>query len=264
MTYREKQYNTMLLKVEDHVATVQFNRPEVRNAVNAEMIAERLEIFKGVAADPDVRVVILTGGEEFYCAGGDLGLFRGFGVKEARDWADRVVDGIRLLAELPKPTIAAIAGYAFGGGLENALACDLRIATEDALFCQPEINVGIFPGGSGTQRLPQNISLCKAKELVFFGKPIDAKTALEIGLINRVVPKGQLLESAQEWAKKLAKKPPFALRMAKMALNAAWNNDVETGMKLETNAWAMTFGTEDQKEGMNAFLEKRKPEYTGR
>lgn len=264
MSYRDKKYNTMLVTVEDNIAIVQFNRPEVLNAVNAEMTVERFEIFSEIAQDPEVRVVIVTGGEKVYCAGGDLVPFSNFGVKEARDWADRVVASQRLLVDMPKPTIAAVAGYAMGGGMENMLACDLRIAAENAKFAQPEINVGIFPGAGGTQRLPQNISLCKAKEMIFFGEMIDAQTALNLGLINIVVPLSELMETAKKWAKKLAKKPPFSLRMAKMAINAAWSCDIETGSRLETDAWTMTYGTEDQKEGMKAFLEKRKPVFKGR
>ncbi|NPV26476.1 MAG: enoyl-CoA hydratase/isomerase family protein [Firmicutes bacterium] len=264
MSYRDKKYNTMLVTVEDDIAIIQFNRPEALNAVNEEMSYERLEIFAGVAQDPEVKVVIITGGEKVYCAGGDLVSFSKFGVVEARAFADRVVANQKLLADMPKPTIAAVAGYAFGGGMENVLMCDLRIAADNAKFALPEINVGIFPGGGGTQRLVQNISICKAKEMIFFGEPIDAQTALALGIINKVVPLAELMDTAKAWAKKLAKKPPIALRMAKMAINAAWSCDIDTGLKLESDAWAMVYGTEDQKEGMRAFIEKRKPNFKGR
>ncbi|NPV27491.1 MAG: hypothetical protein HPY81_08665 [Firmicutes bacterium] len=262
-SYRYKQYKNMLVTVEDNIAIVQFNRPKALNAVNEEMLNERLEILRGVAQDSEVRVVILTGGEKVFCAGGDLVSFSQYGVIEARQFADLVLAHHRLLAELPKPTIAAVAGYAFGGGMENVLLCDLRIAADNAKFALPEINVGIFPGGGGTQRLPQNVSLCRAKEMVFFGEPIDAHTALALGIINRVVPLAELMDTAKAWAKKLVKKPPLALRLAKMALNAAWSCDIETGLRLESDAWAMVFGTQDQKEGMRAFLEKRKPVFKG-
>lgn len=263
MSYRDKKYNTMLLTVEDNIAVVQYNRPEARNAVNLEMVNERMEIFNGIARDPEIKVVILTGGEKVFCAGGDLVPFTKFGVKEAREWADEVLASICFFSDMPKPTIAAVAGYAFGGGMEYVLACDLRIATDNAKFALPEINVGIFPGAGGTQRLPQNVSICQAKEMIFFGEPIDAQTALNLGIVNKVVPVAELMDTAKAWAKKLAKKPPVSLRLAKMAINAAWSCDIQTGLKLETDAWSMTYGTEDQKEGMNAFLEKRKPVFKG-
>lgn len=263
MSYRDKKYNTMLVTVEDNIAIVQLNRPEALNAVNEEMSLERMEIFTEIAQDDEVRVVIITGGEKVYCAGGDLVSFSKYGVKEARDFADRVVANQKLIVDLAKPTIAAVAGFAFGGGMESVLACDLRIAADNTKFCLPEINVGIFPGGGGTQRLVQNVSICKAKEMIFFGEPIDAQTALALGIINKVVPLAELMTTAKAWAKKLASKPPIALRMAKMAINAAWSCDIDTGLKLETDAWAMLYGTEDQKEGMRAFLEKRKPVFKG-
>ncbi|NPV27340.1 MAG: enoyl-CoA hydratase [Firmicutes bacterium] len=263
MSYRDKKYNTMLVTIEDNIAIIQYNRPEALNATNEEMINERIEIFAEVGKDPEIKAVIITGGEKVFCAGGDLVSFSKFGVVEARQFADKVVASQRLFVDMPKPTIAAVAGYAFGGGMESVLACDLRIAADNARFALPEINVGIFPGGGGTQRLVQNISICKAKEMIFFGEPIDAQTALELGIVNKVVPVNELMDTAKTWAKKLAKKPPIALRMAKMAINAAWSCDLETGLKLETDAWSMLYGTADQKEGMRAFIEKRKPVFNG-
>lgn len=264
MSYRDKKFNTMLVTVEDGIAVVQFNRPDAMNAVNEEMSYERLEVFGGVSKDPEVRVVIITGGEKVFCAGGDLVWFSKFGVVEAREFSERIMANQKLVSEMPKPTIAAVAGFAFGGGMETVMMCDLRIAAENAKFALPEINAGVFPGNGGTQRLVQHTSICKAKEMIFFGEPIDAQTALNMGIVNKVVPGEELMETAKTWARKLAKKPPFALKMAKLAINAAWSCDYDTGLKFEADAWALTFGTEDQKEGMRAFIEKRKPAFKGR
>jgi len=254
----------MLVTVEDHIATVQFNRPESLNAINNEVNRERVEIFTALGQDPDVRVVILTGGEKVFSAGGDLLAISKYSIVDARAHADINCAGQRALADMPKPTIAAIAGYAMGGGAENVLLCDLRIAADNAKIACSEINVGIFPGGGATHRLVQNVSMCKAKEMLFFGSTIDAQTALELGLVNKVVPVSELMSTAKEWAQKLARKPPFTLKMLKAVINANWGADNETAMRVEQDAWTCIFGSEDAKEGMNAFVEKRKPEYKGK
>lgn len=263
MSYRDKEYKYMKVTIDGEIAIIQYNRPEALNAANAALVMERNEACFEAGQDPEIKVVIMTGNDKAYSAGGDLAAMVSFGVKEAREFADKVTTSSLSLTNMPKPTIAMIAGFCFGGGFENALCCDLRIAAENAKFACPEINVGIFPGAGATQRLPQHISLSKAKELVFLGEVIDAKTALDLGLVNKVVPLDQLKEATMEIARKLCKKPPFSLRMAKEALNAAWSTSLEKGMQIETDGWAMTYGTKDQKEGMTAFLEKRKPVYTG-
>ncbi len=262
--YREKRYNTMNIEFEDALAIVRFDRPDARNAVNREMSLERMEIFSSLSADESVRVVIVTGDDTAYCAGGDLASFASFGAPEALEWSGRGVAYQKVFSEMPKPTIAAVAGYAYGGGMESVLMCDLRIAADTARFALPEINVGIFPGGGGTQRLAQSLPIARAKELIFLGGSIDAREALELGLVNRVVPAPALLEEARSWAGKLLKKPPLALRAAKMAVNAAYSAGILSGMALEAQAWAALYGTADQKEGMNAFLEKRKPHFLGK
>jgi enoyl-CoA hydratase len=264
MDYLTKEYHTMQVSVNDHIAVVRFNRPEAMNAANVEMSYERLEIYSGLSKDEDVRVVIITGDEKAYCAGGDLAAFSKFDVDQAQTFGERGVEYQRLLMDMPKPTIAAVAGYAFGGGMENVLLCDLRIAADNAKFALPEINVGIFPGGGGTQRLVQNVSVCRAKELIYFGKTIDAQTALNMGLLNAIVPLSELMKTAMEWAEKLCKKSPISLEKAKSAINAAWNVDIYKGMEMETLAWASMYSTQDQKEGMEAFLQKRKPTFIGK
>lgn len=264
MLYRHKNYNTMKIVFKDEIAIVYFNRPEALNAANIEMSYERLEIFKGLSDDPEVKVVIITGNNKAYCAGGDLAAFSEFDSEDAKTFAKRGLEYQKVLMDMPKPTISAIAGYAFGGGMENVLLCDLRIAANNAKFALPEINVGIFPGGGATQRLVQNVSICKAKEMIFLGEPIDAEKAYEMGIVNKVVPIEKLMEEALDMATKLCAKPPLSLSKAKHAINSAWGNDIYSGMELEIDAWANIYSTYDQKEGMNAFLEKRKPEFKGK
>ena len=264
MTYKEKQFNTMKVESDGGIAVVRFDRPEAMNAANEEMSHERLEIFSALAADDSVRVVIVTGSEKAYCAGGDLAAFSKFEVADAQVWAQRGLAYQKVLSEMPKPTIAAIAGYAYGGGLENVLMCDLRVAADNAKFALPEINVGIFPGGGGTQRLTHNLPVALVKEMIFLGRTLEAEEALRFGLVNKVVPLESLMEEAMGWAKKLLRKPPLALNAAKTAINAAYSADLATGLNLEAQAWAALYGTRDQKEGMGAFLEKRKPAFTGK
>lgn len=263
MNYREKKYNTMKVEFRDEIAIVSFDRPDALNAANIEMSYERLEIFSGVSEDPKVKVVIITGNEKAYCAGGDLAAFSKFDVEDAEEFARRGMEYQKVLMDMPKPTIAAVAGYAFGGGMESVLLCDLRITATNARFALPEINVGIFPGGGATQRLVQNISICQAKEMIFLGEPIDAEKAYEMGIVNKVVPVEELMEEALEMASKLCAKPPLSLSKAKHAINSAWGTDIYSGMELEIDAWANIYSTYDQKEGMEAFLEKRKPKFKG-
>lgn len=263
MSYREQTYSTMKLTFEDGVAIVRFNRPEAMNAANVEMSYERVEIYRNLAGDDAVRAIIVTGGENVYCAGGDLAAFAKFNKEEAQVFINRGIEYQKLLMDMPKPTIAAVAGYAYGGGMENVLLCDLRIAADTAKFALPEIGVGIFPGGGATQRLVQNIPIAKAKEMIFFGKPIDAQEANALGIVNKVVPVEELIEEAKSWAKRLLRLSPVSLRAAKQAVNQAWNVDIYRGMQLEADAWVELFTTYDQKEGMQAFLEKRRPEFKG-
>lgn len=264
MSYRDKKFNTMLVTVEDDIAIIQFNRPEAMNACNDEMSFERVEVWEEVGRDPEIKAVIITGSGNNFCAGGDLKALSTFDVPTATSLNDRMKAHQRALNDMDKPTIAAVQGFAYGGGMEVVLMCDLRIAAENAKFALPEINVGIYPGSGGTQRLVQNVSICRAKEMIYFGEPIDAQTALSLGIINKVVPLPELMDSARAWARKLVRKPPYAMKMVKTAINSAWGSSMETGMKIDSAGWVLTFGTEDQKEGARAFLEKRKPVYKGR
>ncbi|MDR1160169.1 MAG: enoyl-CoA hydratase/isomerase family protein [Syntrophomonadaceae bacterium] len=264
MSYRDKKYEFMIVTVdEDGIAIIQHNRPDALNAIHAPLNLEKNEIYKEVIADPGVKVVITTGNDRAFCAGGDLKAFANYGVKDARLFIDRSRESSFLLQNMAKPTIAMVAGICMGGGLENVLAHDLKIAADNAKFALPEINVGIFPGAGATQRLPQLMSLSKAKELVFLGETFDAQTALDLGIVNKVVPLADLKEETMKLARKLASKPLFSLRLAKEALNAAWNCSADQGTIIETHGWSMCYGTKDQKEGMQAFIEKRKPVFKG-
>lgn len=264
MDYKNKKYNTMQVTIEGPIALVRFHRPEAMNAANVEMSFERLEIFQGIAQDDSVQAVIVTGNDKAYCAGGDLEAFSTFSVAEAQEFWRRGLEYQRVFSDMNKPTIAAVAGYAFGGGFENVLMCDLRIAADNAKFGLPEINVGIFPGGGGTQRLIQNVPIAIAKEMIFLGKTLDAEEALALGLVNKVVSIDELLNEAMTWAKKLVNKPALAIKAAKISINSAYSTDIQTGLNLEGLAWTALYGTHDQKEGMRAFLEKRKAQFQGK
>ncbi len=264
MSYRDKQYNTIIMKYVGNVAIMQFNRPEALNAVNMEMALERNEVYHNINADPEIKVLILTGNERAYCAGGDLAAFANYNEPEAYEYAMRTVSNQRYAMSIRPVIIAAVAGYCFGGGMESALAADLRIAADNAVFSQPETSVGILPGGGGTQRLIQNISICRAKELIIMGSRIDAQTAYDWGIVNKVVPVDQLMDTAMEWAQKISRRPTIAIESAKNLINQAWGTKTYDGLQAEGEAWAKLFSTEDQKEGARAFLEKRKPVFKGK
>jgi len=248
----------------DHIAVITINRPEVLNAINEETIQELLFEVNDANRDDNIKTIIVTGaGDRSFCAGLDLKF-----IKDANPI--KMFKIVRLLHELTlsleegsKPTIAAVNGYALGGGLEIALACDMRIASENAMLGQPEINLGFFPGGGGTQRLPRLVGKAIAKELIFTGKMIDAKTAESIGLVNKVVPLDKLMTTAEEFAKELIGKPPLALALAKLLVNSSLNLDIRTGLAYEAALIALISATEDFKEGVTAFLEKRRPKFKG-
>lgn len=264
MSYREKKYEFLLHSYQDHVATVQFNNPASMNACNNTMAAERLELIRELAADPDIRVIVFKGNEKAFCAGGDLSRMVTYDTVDSYYHSMRNLELHQLMESMSPITIAAVSGFCLGGGMEFALACDLRIAAENAKFGQTEVNVGIFPGASATQRLVQSLPIGKAKEMILLGGQIKADEALRWGLVNDVVPLEQLMDTAYEWAAKLCKKPAFSLALANRCINNAWGQPTIKGLEFELNSWSMLYGTHDQKEGMEAFLNKRKPEYNGR
>jgi enoyl-CoA hydratase/carnithine racemase len=256
---------TVLYEVAGHVATVTLNRPDVRNAMNTAMREELLRCFTALATDDDVRVVVVTGaGERAFSAGADIREFvepqAPVQLREQR----RRLDFRQVMDRCPQPIIAAIRGVALGGGLELALACDIRIAADDALLGLTEINLAIIPGGGGTQRLPRLIGRGKALEMILTGTRIGAAEALRLGLVERVVPAGDVLTAAFALARDLAGKSPIALRYAKEAVVKGLQLPLADGIRLENDLSTLLRTTEDRVEGARAFLEKRKPNWKGR
>ena len=255
-------YKNLLLSKEDGIGIVTINRPQVLNALNTEVYSELNEMFTEIEHDPEIRVIIITGaGDKAFAAGVDILEMKDKNSVDIRRfitvarWAgDRVYN-------LSKPVIAAINGYAFGGGNELALACDLRIASENAQFGQQEINVGVVPGGGAIPRLTQLVGMARAKEIVFTGDVIDARSALQMGIINKIVPPDKLMEEAKALAKKLLSKSSVTLSYAKKAFNTGVDLNLAAALDLDECYFARCFATEDQKEGMKAFTEKRKPEF---
>ncbi|MGY4113274.1 enoyl-CoA hydratase [Aeribacillus sp. SP014] len=250
--------------IEQHVAVVTINRPPV-NPLNSKVFKELVTIFNELEENSQVRVIILTGsGEKAFVAGADINEMADLDLVGMMNMNRVSREAFSKIENASKPVIAAINGLALGGGLELALACDLRICSEKAKFAFPEVGLGIIPGGGGTQRLQKIVGQGIAKELLYFGDMFDANRALELHIVNKVVPGEELLATAKQWAEKLAQKPPVALRMLKIAVNAGSNADLETGLTLEASSFANAFSTEDRKEGLKAFAEKRKPVYVGK
>jgi enoyl-CoA hydratase len=251
-------FANLLVETHDRIATVTVNRPKVLNALDEATLKELDRAFASFATDPEVKVVILTGaGEKAFVAGGDIAVMQPLGPVAARDFARMAQKILDRIENSPKPVIAAVNGYALGGGCELAMACDLRIASESARLGQPEINLGIIPGWAGTQRLSRLVGKGRAKELLFTGEMIDAREAWRIGLVNRVVPATELMAATRELAGKIAGKGGLALSLAKEAVNRGLEIDLERANASEADLFGLCFATEDQKEGMLAFLEKR-------
>jgi len=247
------------------IATITLNRPEALNAFSKEVIEEILKALEDVKADENTRVVILTGaGEKAFSAGADIKAMKGMNALKARELSlmgEKLCDA---LENLEKPVIAAINGYALGGGLEVAMACDIRIASENARMGQTEINIGLIPGWGGTQRLTRLIGKTKAKELIFTGKIVDAKTAEQLGIVNMVVPTEKFRETVQQFAAELASKAPVALKVAKALINKGSEISLDAAIALEREGFGVVASTEDLQEGVSAFIEKRKPTFKGK
>jgi enoyl-CoA hydratase/carnithine racemase len=257
-----REWDTLRLAVDDRdVATITVDRPDRMNAMNVETI-EALSEALDAAEAAEARVLVLTGaGEEAFVAGADISHMKELSTPEALVYAEMGHEICDDLESFPAPTIAAINGYAFGGGLELALACDLRVASERAILGQTEIDLGIVPGWGGTQRLPRLVGDELARRLVFFGDRVDAEDAHEMGLVGDVVAHGELEECVTELAHELSAKPRFALQAAKDLLNARYETSQEGALALERRTWSGLFGTHDQREGMDAFLDKRDPAF---
>ncbi|MCS7082139.1 MAG: enoyl-CoA hydratase-related protein [Bacteroidetes bacterium] len=247
---------------EDGVALVRLNRPEVLNALSLALMQELVEALEALEADPEVRAIVLTGNERAFAAGADItemvdaSVVRMVLLDQFQRW-DRI-------KRIYKPLIAAVSGYALGGGCELAMSCDMIVASETARFGQPEINIGVMPGAGGTQRLARAIGKARAMEMVLTGRLITAEEAYRAGLINRVVPVELYLDEALKLAREVAARPPLAVRLAKEAVLKAFELPLSAGLEFERKNFYLLFGSEDQKEGMRAFLEKRPPIWKGK
>jgi enoyl-CoA hydratase len=247
------------------VATITLNRPDVLNAFSKEVVEEILVALDDVEADMNVRVVVLTGaGEKAFSAGMDIKAMAGMTALKARELSLMGEKLCVTLESMEKPVIAAINGYALGGGLEVAMSCDLRLASENARMGQTEINFGLIPGWGGTQRLTRLIGMTKAKELIFTGKMIDAKTAEQLGIVNMVVPADKFRETVRQFATDLASKASVAIKVAKALITKGANMSLDSALALEREGFGVVGSTEDLKEGVAAFTEKRKPVFKGK
>ncbi|HEX7119241.1 MAG TPA: enoyl-CoA hydratase-related protein [Longimicrobiales bacterium] len=258
-------YETVRIERRDGIAVVIVNRPDKLNALNADTVAELDRAFRELAADDAVRAVIVTGaGEKAFVAGADIAELAEMGPLSGIRISRQGQDTFRFLETMPKPVIAAVNGYALGGGLELALACHLRLASENARFGLPEVKLGIIPGYGGTVRLPQVIGRGRALEMILTGEMIDADEAYRIGLANRVVPQVELMTEAEALARKIAANGPIAVALAIESVNHARGATLDNALTLESNLFGLLASTEDMREGMQAFLGKRKAEFAGR
>jgi enoyl-CoA hydratase/carnithine racemase len=252
----------LVTSVDGSVALCRLDRPEARNALSPELMEELASAVEGLDADPEIRCIVIAGSDDAFAAGADIGALR----------ERTFVESLRhpaaglwpRLAACRTPLVAAVSGFALGGGCELALLCDLIVAAEGAEFGQPEITLGIIPGGGGTQRLARVIGKQRAMELVLTGRRIDAREAERLGLVNMVTADGEWLERALELAQRIARRPPIAVRLAKQAVLAADETSLGAGLETERRLYELAMATEDRIEGMDAFLEKRRPEFKGR
>lgn len=258
-------YKTLLLEIADGIALLKVNRPQAMNALNQEVLLELLAAFQELEKDENVRVIVLTGEGKAFVAGADIKEMVSLTAQEARRFSKlghTVM--VETMGSIGKPIIAAVNGFALGGGMELALACDFIYASDDAKFGQPEINLGIIPGFGGTQRLARLIGKANAKELIYSGQMIGAQEAKELGIVNKVFPAGDLLGAAKKTASTIASKGAWTLRLAKSAIEAGYDLDIKGGCQIEGDSFGLCFSHSDQKEGMTAFLEKRKPAFTSK
>ena len=257
-------YETITIEKRDRVAVLTINRPDKLNALNSKVHSEGVSALDELRTDDSVRVVVITGaGEKSFVAGADISEFAGqTPVTQRNLFYEKTL--FNSIDNFPKPVIAMINGFCLGGGNELALACDIRVASENARFAQPEINLGIMCGGGGTQRLTRLIGEGRAMEIILTGDMIDAQTALQFGLVNHVHPLEELEAKTMELANKIAEKAPVALQLSKEAVKFASRSNLDEGLRREVDLFAICFSTEDKQEGVSAFLEKRKPDFKGK
>jgi len=259
------EFKYIIYEKSEGIATITLNRPEALNAFSKEVADEVLLALEDARTDENVRVVILTGaGEKAFSTGADIKAMKGMNALKARELSLMGEKLCNAFEDLEKPVIAAINGYALGGGLEVAMACDFRIASENARMGQTEINIGLIPGWGGTQRLTRLIGKTKAKELVFTGRMIDAKTAEQLGILNMVVPVDKFRETVRQFAAELTSKAPVALKVAKSVINKGSEISLDAAISLEREGFGVAASTEDLQEGVSAFIEKRKPTFKGK
>jgi enoyl-CoA hydratase len=259
------EYKNILVSVEGEIGILTINRPKALNALNVETLKEIQMGLQEVENHREMKVLILTGaGEKAFVAGADISEMRGMGSFEALNFSKLGHRTLNMIQDLDRPVIAAVNGFALGGGTEIALACDFIYASENAKFGLPEVTLGIFPGFGGTQRLSRLIGKGKAKELVMTGKMISAQEAYEMGIVNRVFPQASLMEETKKVASLIAGNGPVTVRLAKMLIDTGFDMDFLKACSLESHVFSLGFATEDQKEGMTAFIEKRKANYKGR
>jgi enoyl-CoA hydratase/carnithine racemase len=257
--------SNLIASVRDHIAYVTINRPDARNALSKETNEELATLAAELGNNSEVRAVVLRGsGEKSFCAGADLKERKGVSPADTGPYVDAISGAITAWSKIPQPTLAVVNGFAFGGGMELAIACDLRIAADNALFGLTEVRLGIMPGAGGTQRLPRLIGVSAAKELILLGKRIDAKQALGLGLVSAVVPQSELDSKVDEIVAELMLCAPLSTRMAKEAIDRGTEVGIEEGLQIERACYEKTLFTEDRNEGLRAFAEKRAPKYQGR
>jgi enoyl-CoA hydratase len=259
------EFQNLLFEKEEGIGVVTINRPKALNALNEATVRELDKIIDVLAEDSSVKVVVITGsGEKSFVAGADIVEMKDKTALEGREWGILAQAVFNKLENLPKPVLAAVNGFALGGGNELAMACDIRIASENAKFGQPEVSLGVTPGFGGTQRLPRLVGKGLAKEMLFTGDMIDAAEAYRTGLANKVVPADKLMTETKALAKKIMSRGPVAVKMCKSAVNEGMDMDLQSGVAYEAEVWGLCFATADQKEGMKAFVEKRKATFIGK
>lgn len=257
-------YKHLIFTQADSIGVVQLNRPDSFNAFNMEMFHELNELLDEIVKDDDIRVIVIKGTDKFFGAGADLREVINYDSLEVRQYIEKAHNMGYKFLKMKKPTIASISGFCLGGGCELAISCDFRIADETAIFGLPEINLGIFPAGGGTQRLARVVGYAKARELILTGDIIDSNEALKIGLITKLVPAAEIEEATMKLARKLSRKPPLAVEMIKELLDVSQHIDPTTGTYMEREKFSVLFSSEDKDEGMNAFLEGRRPVFKGK